>query len=99
MPAGNYTGVRFEVGLPFDKNHAEVTLQPSPLNLSRMFWNWNAGYKFMRLDIRSTGQPRGWLVHLGSTGCTPTGKPSIVPVSCAPPQRRHRRPAGVRGGA
>jgi uncharacterized repeat protein (TIGR04052 family) len=83
VPAGDYTGVRFEVGLPFEKNHAEVTLQPSPLNLSRMFWNWNAGYKFIRLDIRSTGQRRGWLVHLGSTGCTPAGKPSIVPVSCA----------------
>jgi uncharacterized repeat protein (TIGR04052 family) len=82
VPPGDYAGVRFDVGLPFEKNHAEVTLQPSPLNLSRMFWNWNGGYKFIRLDIRSTGQPRGWLLHLGSTGCTPTGSPSTVPVSC-----------------
>jgi uncharacterized repeat protein (TIGR04052 family) len=83
VPAGDYTGVRFEVGLPFDKNHADVTLAPSPLNLSRMFWNWNAGYKFVRLDIRSTGQPRGWLIHLGSTGCTPTGSATTAAVSCA----------------
>jgi len=83
VPAGEYTGVRFEVGLPFDKNHADATLAPSPLNLSRMFWNWNGGYKFIRLDIRSTGQPRGWLVHLGSTGCSPAGGPSTVPVSCS----------------
>jgi len=82
-PAGQYTGVRFDVGLPFEKNHRDQTLQPSPLNLSRLFWSWNAGYKFMRLDIKSTGQPRGWLVHLGSTACTPTGSPSTVPVSCA----------------
>jgi len=82
VPAGDYTGVRFEVGLPFDKNHADATLAPSPLNLSRMFWNWNGGYKFIRLDIRSTGQPRGWLVHLGSTGCSPAGSPSTAPVSC-----------------
>ncbi len=82
-PAGEYTGVRFDVGLPFEKNHRDQTLQPSPLNLSRLFWSWNAGYKFMRLDIKSTGQPRGWLVHLGSTACTPTGSPSTVPVSCA----------------
>ena len=83
VPAGTYTGVRFEVGLPFEKNHRDPTLQPSPLNLSRMFWNWNAGYKFMRFDIKSTGQPRGWLVHLGSTACAPAGSPSTVPVSCA----------------
>lgn len=83
VPAGDYTGVRFDVGLPFDKNHGEPTLQASPLNLSRMFWNWNGGYKFMRLDIRSTGQPRGWLVHLGSTACTPSDTPTTVPVSCA----------------
>ena len=82
-PAGDYAGIRFDVGLPFDKNHRDPTLQPSPLNLSRMFWNWNGGYKFMRLDIRSTGQPRGWLVHLGSTGCEPTGSPTTVAVSCA----------------
>jgi uncharacterized repeat protein (TIGR04052 family) len=75
--------VRFDVGLPFEKNHRDQTLQPSPLNLSRLFWSWNAGYKFMRMDIRSTGQPRGWLLHLGSTACSPTGSPSTVPVSCA----------------
>ena len=74
-PAGDYHGVRFDLGIPFEKNHREPTLQPSPLNLTRLFWNWNAGYKFMRLDIKSTGQPRGWLVHLGSTACTPTGSP------------------------
>lgn len=83
VPVGEYTGLRFDVGLPFEKNHRDPTLQPSPLNLSRMFWNWNGGYKFMRLDIRTTGQPRGWLVHLGSTACTPSDGPSTVPVSCA----------------
>ena len=82
-PAGQYTGVRFDVGLPFEKNHRDQTLQPSPLNLSRLFWSWNAGYKFMRMDIKSTGQPRGWLLHLGSTACSPAGSPSTVPVSCA----------------
>jgi uncharacterized repeat protein (TIGR04052 family) len=83
VPAGDYTGLRFDVGLPFEKNHRDQTLQPSPLNLSRMFWSWNAGYKFMRLDIRTTGQPRGWMVHLGSTGCEPSAAPSTIPVSCA----------------
>ncbi len=82
VPAGNYTGVKFVVGLPFDVNHREATLQPSPLNLTRMFWSWAAGYKFMRLDIRSTGQPKGWMLHLGSTGCTPSDSPSVPATSC-----------------
>jgi uncharacterized repeat protein (TIGR04052 family) len=85
VPAGQYVGVRFDLGLPFEKNHREPTLQPSPLNLSRMFWSWNGGYKFVRLDIRSTGQPKGWMLHLGSTGCTPNETPTTVPVSCARP--------------
>jgi uncharacterized repeat protein (TIGR04052 family) len=85
VPAGRYVGVRFDLGLPFDKNHREPTLQPSPLNLSRRFWSWNAGYKFMRMDIRSTGQPKGWMLHLGSTGCTPSDTPTTVPVSCTRP--------------
>lgn len=84
-PAARYTGVRFTVGVPFEKNHREPTLQPSPLNLTRMFWNWNAGYKFLRIDLKTTGQPQGWVIHLGSTGCTPGGGPTIVPVSCASP--------------
>jgi uncharacterized repeat protein (TIGR04052 family) len=82
VPDGRYVGVRFAVGLPFDTNHREPTLQPSPLNLTSLFWNWNAGYKFMRIDLKSTGQPQGWMIHLGSTGCTPREGPSTVPVSC-----------------
>jgi len=84
-PAGRYVGVRFDLGLPFDKNHQDPTLQPSPLNLSRMFWSWNAGYKFMRMDLRTTGQPKGWMLHLGSTGCMPAATPTTVPTSCARP--------------
>lgn len=84
-PVGRYVGVRFDLGLPFEKNHREATLQPSPLNLSRMFWSWNAGYKFMRMDLKTSGQPQGWMLHLGSTGCMPTGKPTTVPTSCTRP--------------
>lgn len=85
VPTGDYTGVRFDIGIPFEKNHRDPTLQPSPLNLTRMFWNWNAGYKFLRVDLRSTGQPKGWAIHLGSTGCTPNASPTTVPVSCKSP--------------
>jgi len=82
VPAGRYSGLRFTVGVPFEKNHRDPTLQPSPLNLTRMFWTWNAGYKFLRLDLRTSGLPQGWVVHLGSTGCSPGGTPLDVPTAC-----------------
>ncbi|MEW6128733.1 MAG: MbnH family di-heme enzyme [Acidobacteriota bacterium] len=82
-PVGNYVGLRFIVGLPFDKNHNDPTTQPSPLNLSRMFWNWNAGYKFARIDMKTTGQPKGFVLHLGSTSCMPNTSPNTVPTACA----------------
>ena len=86
-PPGNYTGVRFTVGVPFNLNHAEPAKQPSPLNLTQMFWVWNVGYKFMRIEVKSTGMPQGWFVHLGSTGCTPNTTRQTVPTSCAFPNR------------
>jgi uncharacterized repeat protein (TIGR04052 family) len=52
-----------------------------------MFWSWNAGYKAVRLDLTSEGFPNGWFIHLGSTGCTPTGSASTVPTSCTATNR------------
>ncbi len=34
-----------------------------------MFWVWNSGYKFIRLDLKTTGLPQGYFLHLGSTAC------------------------------
>lgn len=83
VPAGEYVGLRFDVGLPFDVNHKDPTTAPSPLNLSRLFWNWNGGYKFARIDMKTTGQPQGWVLHLGSTNCSPDNGPTSVPTTCA----------------
>lgn len=83
VPAGGYVGVRFDIGLPFEVNHKDPTTAPSPLNLSRLFWNWNGGYKFARIDMKTTGQPQGWVLHLGSTNCTPNNGPTSVPATCA----------------
>lgn len=81
-PAGVYTGIRFVMGLPFDRNHGDATTAPSPLNLTTMFWSWNAGYKFLRADFNSTGLPGGFNIHLGSTGCNGASGTS-VPTLCA----------------
>lgn len=53
VPSGNYTGVMFTLGVPFALNHDDATLAPSPLNLTAMWWNWQGGYKFARIDIEN----------------------------------------------
>lgn len=69
VPAGTYTGVKFTLGLPFALNHGDAAVAPAPLNSTDMFWVWNFGYKFLRVDLTTTGQPGGFFVHVGSTGC------------------------------
>jgi uncharacterized repeat protein (TIGR04052 family) len=82
-----FTGIRFSLGVPFEKNHTDLTKMPSPLNLTALAWVWNAGRKFARLDFSSTGAPRGYAIHLGSTGCTPDETKTTVPTSCLAPNR------------
>ena len=72
VPAGDYAGVRFTLGVPFGLNHEDALLAYSPLNLSGLFWSWLAGYKFLRLDMAVSRGP-GFVVHLGSTACQPPG--------------------------
>ncbi len=82
-----FTGVRFTLGVPFEKNHTDLTRMPPPLNLTALAWVWNAGRKFARLDFSSTGVPRGYAIHLGSTGCTPNETKTTVPTKCSEPNR------------
>jgi len=89
VPAGQYAGLSFTLGVPFNKNHTDLTTQPPPLNLTALAWVWNAGRKFARLDFASTGLPRGFAVHLGSTGCTPNDTKITVPITCREPNRPH----------
>ncbi|WP_437851114.1 MbnP family copper-binding protein [Sorangium sp. So ce363] len=69
VPAGDYDGLSFKLGVPFDLNHGDASSAPSPLNLTGLFWSWNDGYKFLRLDSVSTEDDKPFLVHIGSTGC------------------------------
>ncbi|MBX9851532.1 MAG: hypothetical protein K2X86_07205 [Cytophagaceae bacterium] len=48
MPVGNYTDIRFNIGVPRNINHSDPSLAPPPLDLGKggMFWEWNSGYIF-----------------------------------------------------
>jgi len=84
-PPGDYRAVEFTLGLPNDLDHADATVAESPLNLTDMFWTWQAGYKFLRFDARVTapdGSSAGYFLDLGSTGCT---QPPGGAVTCRNP--------------
>ncbi len=60
VPAGDYVGLQFKLGIPFELNHGDVVLAPSPLNLTSLWWNWRGGYKFVRIDLEPS-QPQAGL--------------------------------------
>lgn len=69
----DYTAIRFSLGVPFEQNHLNPLEQPSPLNVSSMFWVWQTGHKFARIEMSNNNDD--WLFHLGSTGCK---SPSVM---------------------
>ena len=53
VPEGNYQGLQFTMGVPEDLNHEDAAIAPSPLNLTSMWWNWQGGYKFLRVELET----------------------------------------------
>ena len=92
VDAGDYVGIHFTVGVPFELNHLDVDAAETepPLNAPGMFWVWAAGHKFMRIDINTDEMPpdNAWNFHLGAQGCT-------APSPMEPPEEECTRPARV----
>ncbi|RMG70404.1 MAG: metallo-mystery pair system four-Cys motif protein [Chloroflexi bacterium] len=85
-PVNDYVGVRFDVGIPFELNHQDVTTAPSPLNIAAMFWSWQGGYKFIRIDlVTDATQNAAWNIHIGSTGCESPAAVIAPTALCARP--------------
>lgn len=51
VPAGNYTGVGFTVGLPSELNHSNVATEAAPLDVNAMAWSWQNGRKLFKLEL------------------------------------------------
>ena len=58
-PAGHYTGVVFEIGVPQEMNHQDPTLAGVPLNYSGLTWPWRFGYKFTTIDLETANKAGG----------------------------------------
>ena len=53
IPQGDYQSLQFTMGVPEDLNHEDAAIAPSPLNLTSMWWNWQGGYKFLRVELET----------------------------------------------
>jgi uncharacterized repeat protein (TIGR04052 family) len=65
--------LEFSLSVPFEVNHQNPLTQTPPLNLPEMFWSWQQGHKFLRLDAQKAGV--NWSFHIGSIGCQ---SPSVM---------------------
>jgi len=92
MDVNEVRSLRFSVGVPFALNHANPLTAPSPLDRADMFWAWQTGYKFLRVDVAIGGHDS--VFHLGSTGCSSASalRPPVSP--CAEPNSTRVELAG-----
>ncbi|NMO22864.1 metallo-mystery pair system four-Cys motif protein [Pyxidicoccus fallax] len=65
----DYTALEFKLGLPPERNHLNGPIEPAPLNAPQMWWSWQGGFKFVKLDVRSRTNELFYF-HLGAAGCT-----------------------------
>jgi len=81
-PAGVYTAVQFDLGLPFDLDHGNQATAASPLNFTDLFWSWQQGYRFVKIDGKVGTLP--FVAHIGSTDCVGSA-PTAPPTMCTHP--------------
>jgi hypothetical protein len=48
VKTGDYSDIRFNIGIPRQLNHSDPTVAPPPLDIGKgdMYWEWNSGYIF-----------------------------------------------------
>lgn len=66
VPVGNYNSLTFTIGVDSSRNAGGA--QTGALAISDMFWTWDTGYIFTKMEGRSSKSPNGSLVfHIGGT--------------------------------
>jgi hypothetical protein len=79
MPLGNYTAINFTIGVDSARCTADLSKRTGVLDPAKgaagMYWAWNSGYIFMKLEgtsssvLRVQGQPNGeFMFHIGGFG-------------------------------
>lgn len=70
VPDVDYTGVSFTIGVPEELNHTDVAAAAPPLDAEAMFRDVLQGYWFFHLDMKTGGEPDGYPIFVGSSGCS-----------------------------
>jgi hypothetical protein len=79
IPAGNYTGVSFTIGVDSARSAADISLRAGALDVggaaADMYWTWNSGYIFYKIEGTSPVAPFNaqlggnyWWYHMGGFG-------------------------------
>ena len=84
LPPGTYDQLRFSVGIPNKLNHLDNATATAPQNVPGMFWTWQGGYKFLRVDWQvEESSVKRWNFHLGATGCDSSAPTAAPTTPCA----------------
>lgn len=68
VPEGDWTKIRFTLGLPASLNHLDAEDTAPPFDRPELWWGWAGGYKYLRLDLKNEAHD-DWLFHHGAAGC------------------------------
>ena len=84
LPMGNYTGMSFVVGVDSLRSLADISKRTGVLDPglnNGMYWEWNSGYIFLKLEGTSTVAPaaqnNAFFYHVGGFGGGYNGKKTI----------------------
>ena len=73
----DYTGLAFTIGVPPELDHLNVVTAHAPLADPNLFWSWNGGYRYWKLDVKSTVNPT-YFFHIGAEQCAGSGGPTVA---------------------
>ncbi|SOD93539.1 MbnP family protein [Spirosoma fluviale] len=84
IPTGNYTGITFVVGVDSLRSLADISKRTGVLDPGLndgMYWEWNSGYIFLKLEGQSAVAPAAqnntFFFHIGGFGGGYNGKKTI----------------------
>jgi hypothetical protein len=64
IPAGNYKGIQFIVGVDSARNTSGAQ-EGALATTNDLYWNWNTGYVFLKAEGTSPQNPMGFTYHIG----------------------------------
>ena len=84
IPTGNYTGLSFMIGVDSARSLANISLRTGALDPALndgMYWDWNSGYIFMKIEgtspVAPAAQNNAFFYHIGGFGGGYNGKKTL----------------------